>query len=413
MLPTILSRCQRFDLRRIPSALIVAHLSHIAAQEQVRIEAPALHAIARGADGGMRDAESTLDQLISFCDGQVREEDVLSMFGLASQGQVISLAGAVLQGDAAAALREVQSLVAGGKDLGRLVGDLLAHFRNLLVYQVARGDLSLLELSEEETQALARQSPLADGAALTRVLEALTECELRLRDAMSKKTLVELSLMKAIEAARAVSLDTVLDRLNQLRAPGATVSPSQPSTPVPAFKAAGATVPTAAASTTVMAVIATASGGEGPDSPNGWRSLLAAASVLQPFAKSFLAEAHPVSWDGKCLTIGFSSQFADAKDLADNPQFHQTLRKALAQLGHANAISRLVIAERPAGWVGGIAAPSSAPAAAKAAPTVAPIAAPSSAPRAAQAAKDFKDDPLIRQALEVFKGQIVDVKATS
>src|SRR5213075_696625 len=76
VLLTILSRCQRFDLRRIPSALISQHLSHIASQENVTIDEPALYAIARGADGGMRDAESALDQLISFCGEQIEENDV-------------------------------------------------------------------------------------------------------------------------------------------------------------------------------------------------------------------------------------------------------------------------------------------------------------------------------------------------
>src|SRR5512142_2022037 len=86
VLPTILSRCQRFDLRRIPAALIVEHLTHIAKLEKVKIDEPALYAIARGGDGGMRDAESTLDQLISFCGSNIEEADVLSMFGLAAQG---------------------------------------------------------------------------------------------------------------------------------------------------------------------------------------------------------------------------------------------------------------------------------------------------------------------------------------
>src|SRR5438552_11867687 len=85
VLPTILSRCQRFDLRRIPAALISSHLAHIAKLEKVKIDEAALYAIARGAEGAMRDAESTLDQLISFCGEKIEEPDVLSMFGLTAQ----------------------------------------------------------------------------------------------------------------------------------------------------------------------------------------------------------------------------------------------------------------------------------------------------------------------------------------
>ena len=122
VLPTILSRCQRFDLRRIPSALITRHLADIAARENVTIDGAALHAIARGADGGMRDAESTLDQLISFCGEKIEEPDVLSMFGLAAQNQILKLSRAVLAGEIAGALGQLDELARGGKDLGRLLG---------------------------------------------------------------------------------------------------------------------------------------------------------------------------------------------------------------------------------------------------------------------------------------------------
>src|SRR5438270_4983545 len=125
VLPTILSRCQRFDLRRIPVALIVKHLAHIAGLEKVQVEDGALYAIARGAEGGMRDAESALDQLISFCGEKIEEADVLSMFGLTAQSQLLKLAGTVLAGEVEGALRQLNDLAGNGKDLGRLLTDLL------------------------------------------------------------------------------------------------------------------------------------------------------------------------------------------------------------------------------------------------------------------------------------------------
>src|SRR5215831_10245257 len=114
VLPTILSRCQRFDLRRIPARLIADHLAYIAKKERVRISPEALFAIARGADGGMRDAESTLDQLISFCGEKIEESDVLSMFGLTAQSQVLELTRAILAGEAETALRQLQELAQHG-----------------------------------------------------------------------------------------------------------------------------------------------------------------------------------------------------------------------------------------------------------------------------------------------------------
>src|SRR5215831_10538679 len=195
VLLTILSRCQRFDLRRIPAPLIVRELSRIAEKEKVRISPEALHAIARGADGGMRDAESTLDQLISFCGDTIEEADVLSMFGLTAQSQLLELSRAVLAGEVENALRQLHELSTHGKDLGRLVSDLLNHFRNLLIFRVSGGDLGMLEVSEAEATSLSEQSRLVEAQGLTRIMEVLADTELRMRDASSKKILVEIMLL--------------------------------------------------------------------------------------------------------------------------------------------------------------------------------------------------------------------------
>src|SRR5665213_2015382 len=290
VLPTILSRCQRFDLRRIPSALITKHLAEIAGKENVTIDAAALHAIARGADGGMRDAESTLDQLISFCGDKIEEPDVLSMFGLAAQNQILTLSRAVLAGEISTALTQLDELARGGKDLGRLLGDLLNHFRNLLIYQVSKGDLNLLEVSEAEVSALKEQAALATTDAFTRVLEVLADAELRLRDAASKKILLEVTLLRAIEARNALSLDAVLKQLNQLRgqsggavAPAASAPvqaaarPAQISAPISA-PPAPAQKPAAPVAQPVP-IVAAAPG----DLVGLWTNLIAAVGRASPF----------------------------------------------------------------------------------------------------------------------------------
>ena len=210
VLPTILSRCQRFDLRRIPAAQIAAHLGTIARAEGVEIDEPALHAIARGADGGMRDAQSTLDQLISFCGNRVVEEDVLSVFGLTGRTQLLELTDALVAGDELRALRLLDGLAHGGKDLGRLLGDLLGHCRNLLLHLVSGGDRSLVDVTDAEWTALQNQAAGIDTEALTRVLEVLSAAEGRQRDAGSRRIFLEVTLLKAIQARKAISLNTVL-----------------------------------------------------------------------------------------------------------------------------------------------------------------------------------------------------------
>ena len=435
VLPTILSRCQRFDLRRIPNALITKHLAHIAKKEKVKIDEAALHAIARGADGAMRDAESALDQLISFCGDKIEEADVLSMFGLAAQSQVLGLSRAVLAGEIQTALTGLNDLAQSGKDLGRLLSDLLSHFRNLLIYQISRGDSNLLEASEAELAALKDQTSLADPGLLTRILEVLTDAELRLRDAASKRILLEVSLLKAIEARQAVSLDSVLKQLNSMRGgqsgagplaapePGASAPPAERRPP--ARREPGNTpqraAPEASAPTTAPAPPAT-SVPISAELAGLWARLVEAVGHVSPFTRSYLVDANPVSFDKNVLTIGFDPEFADHLGLVDNARNHTLLQTKLAELGHPNAQIKFVKMESPAlaarpGETVSASIPARSGDLPKRGPQPGqPVATAASAPRARPAPvpfnkDDFKNDPLIQKALEIFKGHIVEVRA--
>jgi DNA polymerase-3 subunit gamma/tau len=395
VIPTILSRCPRFDWRRIPSALIVKHLQGIAKKEKVKIEEAALHAIARGADGGMRDAESTLDQLISFCGKEIAEADVLSMFGLAARSQILELAGAVLAGETETALRQLHDLAQQGKDIGRLVSELLGHFRNLLIFQVSRGDLRMIEASEAEAAALKEQSGRLHTDALTRMLEVLTDCEGRLRDTTSKKILVEVALLKMIEARDAVSIDTVLQQIQQLRS-------SAPAASRPAAAPAAKAAPAAAQVPAVAAPPGEA------DLPQLWKGLVEAVGRASPFVKTYFVEAHPVSFDKNVLTIGFDPEFADHLPLVDNSKNHDLVQTKLAELGHPRAQVKFIRDEAPPREKAAAAAPAPPPAA-KGVPASEP---PKPAQEGASLKKDeFKNDPLIQKALEIFKGQIVEVRS--
>jgi DNA polymerase-3 subunit gamma/tau len=426
VLPTILSRCQRFDLRRIPSALITKHLAEIAGKENVAIDAAALHAIARGADGGMRDAESTLDQLISFCGDKIEEADVLSMFGLAAQNQILKLSRAVLAGEISTALTQLDELARGGKDLGRLLGDLLNHFRNLLIYQVSKGDLNLLEASEAEVSALKDQSSLATTDAFTRVLEVLADAELRLRDAASKKILLEVTMLRAIEARNSLSLDVVLKQLNQLRGEagagsGTGVPSVQTQRPTPAVApqiSAFALRDAAAPMATPKPVAPTSAPLAAGNLPELWSRLVDAVGRVSQFTRTYLSEAHPVSFEKNLLIIGYDPEFADKIGLVDNSRNHTLIATKLAELGHANAMVKFVQAERPIGYTFTKPAEAASPvpqsAAIPAAVASTPKAMPAAEKKAAPIAfnkDEFKNDPLIKRALEVFKGTIVEVRA--
>jgi len=419
VLPTILSRCQRFDLRRIPEALIVKHLGEIAKKEGVTIDSAALQAIARGADGGMRDAESALDQLISFCGEKIVESDVLSMFGLAAQGQIIAITDGILGGDAQTVLRELETLAKHGKDLSRLLGDLLGHFRNLLIHQVG-GGAGILELGEAEAAAIQRQSPLVNVDALTRIMEVLTDAEGRLRDAASKKIFVEVALLRAIEARNAISIDTLLRQLQAIRS-GDSSAPtaSRPAQQRPIASAA-APIPPVSRIVPVTAATATPPAGV-PTAPAAdlqplWQQLLDAVGRASTFTRSYLSDAHPLSFEKNVLTIGFDPEFADQMELVNNPKTHALLQGKLQELGHANAQTRFIKADQPLPRANAqpVVPPISAPPAAAPLPRPEPVESVAPARKERPAGplnlEDFKNDPLIQKALELFKGQIVDVR---
>ena len=421
VLPTILSRCQRFDLRRIPAKLIVEHLGKIAAQEGVQIDEPALHAIARGADGGMRDAQSTLDQLISFCGTTVVEADVLSMFGLAARAQLLELAQAILAGDAGPALGLLDQLARSGKDLGRLLGDLLNHFRNLLIFQVSRGDKSLLEVSEAELAALVAQASQIETEQLTRVLEVLSYAEGRQRDSASKRIFLEVTLLKAIQAREASSLDAVLKQLRALRegagpaaapairasAAPAPLTPAPPA-PAPASVVAPPTVapspsPAPSAAAPSAAPLPALSGGESAEGI--WTSLVAAFAG-EPLFRAQLSSGQPQSLVGRKLAIGFPE---DDFELLNTSRTTALLAAKLSELGVGDVVVKLVPLKS--------AAPAlelSRPAAA--APRPAPVAKPPEAKPAKPAPlqlnkEEFANDPAIKAALEIFKATLIEVRA--
>jgi DNA polymerase-3 subunit gamma/tau len=198
VLPTIVSRCQRFDLKPIPDELIAARLAHIAGAEGIKVDASALAAIARLADGGMRDSQSILDQMIAFCGDSVSEADVLEVYGLVSSEKVLELARAIATADYAAIIALVDEFDANGRDLVRLLVDLQARVRLALLDSVRQGGMS-----ESLGARLSTES-------LTRLLDTLRESESSLKFGLSEKTNFEIALLKAVENSRARAIDTLI-----------------------------------------------------------------------------------------------------------------------------------------------------------------------------------------------------------
>ncbi|MFA5118949.1 MAG: DNA polymerase III subunit gamma/tau [Candidatus Omnitrophota bacterium] len=158
VMPTILSRCQRLDFRRVSVIEVIAQLEKIVAAEGVSVDKNVLFAIAKSSDGSLRDAESILDQLISFAKDKVSLDDVTSMLGLVEQDIFFAMTEHIIKKDAQAALRLLNEIIDEGKDTGIFLTNFIEHFRNLMVAKVAQADAELIDLPEELCQRLLQQS---------------------------------------------------------------------------------------------------------------------------------------------------------------------------------------------------------------------------------------------------------------
>ena len=207
VLPTIVSRCQRFDLKPIPAPLIIERLKKIAAAEGIQATDTALACVARMADGGMRDAQSIFDQMISFCGTRIDEPDVLDVYGLVAGEKLAALAAALAAGDHAELIRLVDECDAAGRDLARLLTDLQGFIREALLDAIAQGGKSSrlggVPLSTEQ---------------LTRMLDVLRQGEDGVKLGLSDKINLEVTLLKAVDASRARAIDSLLTELALLGA---------------------------------------------------------------------------------------------------------------------------------------------------------------------------------------------------
>lgn len=217
VLGTITSRCQRFEFRPIPEDLIAGHLSEIAAKEKIEASEGALRAIARLANGGMRDAQSILDQMISFCGTRLSVEDVIGVYGLASDAQISDILSNMARGDYAGVVKCVDGLVESGCDLYRAMCDIQIRLREAMIKSFSSGEFDFggRRLSSEQ---------------MMRMLDALQGSERGLKSGLSEKANFEVALLKAVEQSRARAINTLIRELDRLSsAPAETQKKNSPS----------------------------------------------------------------------------------------------------------------------------------------------------------------------------------------
>jgi DNA polymerase-3 subunit gamma/tau len=214
---TILSRTQQFEFRTIATAKILDRLKLIAEAEKISIPDDALREIARAGEGSMRDAQSALDQVISFAGSKIKKEDVEMALGVAGADILTRIIDGIAAAKPAEALAVIDEIVMRGHDLRNFCRDLLAHLRDLLVTKVSASE-ELLESAVCEPQELKRQAALFSESDLVRFFHSLAETETKLRTAAHPRYQLEIGVVKLMEMRRVETIGDILERLSTLEA---------------------------------------------------------------------------------------------------------------------------------------------------------------------------------------------------
>ncbi|MBQ4594943.1 MAG: DNA polymerase III subunit gamma/tau [Akkermansia sp.] len=213
ILPTILSRCQRFDLRPIPTDIIANHLVNIAANEGVTLTQSAAFAIATVAEGGMRDAQSMLDQLVSFCGNHIDEQNVNDIFGVTGRETVARALVYILDRRLPDLLHLVHELAEAGRDMGQLLAELMGAVRELLITKVAPQEASggIPEQWRETLSTLLERTPVDK---IIRLMEVLSRAEEQMRHSSNKRLYLEMGLIQAVHSLAEANISDIVRALN-------------------------------------------------------------------------------------------------------------------------------------------------------------------------------------------------------
>ena len=214
---TILSRCQRYDFKRISIDTIAGRLAELTQAEQIDVDDRALRYVARAADGSMRDALSLLDQCVAFHFGEkLTYDNVLEVLGAVDNRVFSKLFQAVLASDTKACIREIEEMIIQGRDLSQLVNDFVWYMRNLLIAKTTDEPGDMLDMSEENLAVLKEEAVGVDTETLMRYIRIFSELSGQLRYASQKRILVEIAFIKLTTPSMEQNLDSILQRITLL-----------------------------------------------------------------------------------------------------------------------------------------------------------------------------------------------------
>jgi DNA polymerase-3 subunit gamma/tau len=396
---TIISRCQRFDLRRIPRHLILERLKKIAQDEGVSCEEEALLTVVTAADGSVRDAESIFDQILVYCDKKVTARDVLDLLGLVPAETLNACARAVASGDGAGLLALVDDVCNRGWSVPQFVSSLVRYFRDLLVVSLAAKPEETTDLSPEALAAARTLASSFTRPQLSFILDELIALEGSIKNALSERVALEMSLLKLARSRERVAIEDLVKKCGDLErslaagsADGSSARPSPAAAPP-----AAARILTSPPSGSSLPDDDPPPPADGESAPVGlervrkiWPDFMETLAREKPMLKSYLHEGRLKEFANGVLTICFDPEYAFQRESLDSPNKIVFLENLLKnKLGSPVKIKLVVVSG---------AQPADCPR-------------DSGEPPSGTTKKKFiKGNPMVKAAIEMFDATVVDIK---
>ena len=308
VIPTIISRCQRMDFRRITVIEIIAQLEKIVRQENIIVDKEVLAAVARSSDGSLRDAESVLDQLVSFSKGSISLKDATAVLGMVEQDVLFALTDKIIQKDPSTALKLFNEIIDDGKDPGVFLVNLIEHFRNLMVAKVSQGDAKLVDLPQEICDRLFKQSQLMSLDEIFMTFNILIATQ---------------EMTKRLDSVR-IPLEISLVRL--------AYSKNQPNPPLSAPIESKVAIPFTENKEQPVPVVSVSL----ESVKDAWGSIVNNLSKIKMSVSTYLSEGEPTKVQGDLITVAFPKSCSLHKESLDRKENKVMVEKAVSELCNAD-----------------------------------------------------------------------------
>lgn len=334
---TILSRCQRFDFKRITIKDIVENMRSISNKLNIEIDDKALNLIARNSDGAMRDALSLLDQCISFNDEKISYEDATNILGIANKYLIFDMVNDIKEKNLEKVLFAIDEIIQNGKDINQFIKDIIRHFRDLMVAKTSKNPAEIIETEDSEEYVV--QSKTMRLEYILKALEILTTAEAQGKWSTQPRIILEMAVIKLVSIEEELSLEERVKRLeqgikpaviNEQKATAASISKEKPiisEKPKPKAKEENK-VP--------IEIVDDGSALEVEKIKNEWTKVIQAIKIKKINIYALIMEGEVISFENNLLTIVYNEGFGFHKEAVSSPQNKEFVEEIVSRYFNKN-----------------------------------------------------------------------------